>query len=202
MNVNMTSHLIIAGLLVLSASQSRGVIFDIKQIPFIGYAEFLFEGGFQGSQRIQSLTGTVSYCMGGLHAPPKDESMRKDREFVPWRFRAVEASAPESGPAPAPGDVIDATKATKAEVVLRVRRSSSEGADKYAWFGVEILKVLKNESGEAFGKELKVAAYGGKPGVPDGESTIYLERYNKIEKKLWMLCGGEAGTGVSHFKTP
>ena len=95
-------------------------------------------------------------------------------------------------------DVIDPTKAKRAEVVLRVRQLSEGGGSKYWWYGVEILKVLKNNSEETFTNKLSVAAYGGKPGVPAGVSTIYLERYNSIEKKYWRLVGGEASTGVSH----
>ncbi|MEI6085246.1 MAG: hypothetical protein WCS70_13225, partial [Verrucomicrobiota bacterium] len=53
-----------------------------------------------------------------------------------------------------------------------------------------------------FGKTLKIAAYSWKPGVPKGETTVYLERYNKADKKYWMLVGGEAATGVSHAQKP
>jgi hypothetical protein len=75
--------------------------------------------------------------------------------------------------------------------------SPGEGS-KYWWYDVEVLKVLKNDSAESFTNKLSVAAYGGKPGVPAGVSTIYLERYNPTEKKYWKLVGGEASTGVSH----
>jgi hypothetical protein len=46
-----------------------------KQIPFIGYIEFLFEGGFHGGQRIQSLRAEVSYAMGGMHCTPRDAAV-------------------------------------------------------------------------------------------------------------------------------
>lgn len=89
----------------------------------------------------------------------------------------------------------------KAPVVLRVKLLSiGGGADKYAWYEVEILKVLKNESGETFGQKLKIAAFSRKPGVPEGESTVYLERYNATDKGLWKLFGGGAATGVSHVR--
>ncbi|WP_395735199.1 hypothetical protein [Prosthecobacter sp.] len=94
--------------------------------------------------------------------------------------------------------LLDEKMAAKAAVVLRVRRLSPEGGSKYAWFQVQVLEVLKNESGETFGKALSVAAYSWKEGVPEGESTLYLERYNPEKKGLWKLVGGEASTGVSH----
>mgnify|MGYP003338687060 CR=1 FL=1 len=99
-------------------------------------------------------------------------------------------------------DPMDSKLAEKAEVVLRVRRLSAGEGSKYLWYEVEILKVLKNSSGETFDKKLKIAAYSWKPGVPEGESTVYLERYNKADKGLWKLVGGEAATGVSHAQKP
>jgi hypothetical protein len=65
---------------------------------------------------------------------------------------------------------------------------------------VEVLEVLKNQSSETFTNTLSVAAYSWNDGVPQGESTIYLERYNNTDKRLWKLVGGEASTGVSHVK--
>ncbi|MEI8312046.1 MAG: hypothetical protein WCH98_14950 [Verrucomicrobiota bacterium] len=59
--------------------------FFSKHIPFIGYAEFLFEGGFHGGQRIQSLKAEILYSMGGMHTRPKDEAVSKNRD-VPWRY--------------------------------------------------------------------------------------------------------------------
>jgi hypothetical protein len=64
---------------------------------------------------------------------------------------------------------------------------------------VEVVQVLKNQSSEAFTNTLSVAAYSWKAGVPEGESTLYLERYNKT-MGVWKLVGGEASTGVSHVK--
>jgi hypothetical protein len=94
--------------------------------------------------------------------------------------------------------LMDDKLAANAEVVLRVKRLSVEGADKYAWYRVQVLQVFKNQSSETFTNALSVAAYSGKPGVPEGESTVYLERYNQTGKKLWKLVSGEASTAVSH----
>lgn len=97
-------------------------------------------------------------------------------------------------------DLIDSKLAKKANVILRVMLLTRGGADKYAWSEVEILKVYKNESGEKFGKTLKIAAYSYKTGIPNGKSTVYIERYNKTDNDLWKLVGGEASTGVSHVQ--
>jgi hypothetical protein len=69
--------------------------FFAKHIPFIGYAEFLYEGEFRGSQRIQFLKVEVSYGMGGLHSLPRDEAVYSNRD-VPWRFEAGESIKAES----------------------------------------------------------------------------------------------------------
>jgi hypothetical protein len=66
-----------------------------KHIPFIGYAEFLYEGQFRGSQRLQSLKVGISYAIGGLHAVPKDEAVYKTRD-VPWRYK--DNNSPEAEP--------------------------------------------------------------------------------------------------------
>ncbi|MES2309874.1 MAG: hypothetical protein V4507_13540 [Verrucomicrobiota bacterium] len=97
---------------------------------------------------------------------------------------------------------LDNNLAQKSEVILHVKLLTVGGADKYAWYEVEILEVLKNESKETFTKKLKIAAYSWKPGIPEGESTVYLERYNKITQQLWMLLGGEASTGVRQALKP
>lgn len=98
--------------------------------------------------------------------------------------------------------LMDDTLAAKAEVVLRVQRLSSGEGDKYAWYQVKVLQVLKNLSTETFTNTLSVAAYSWKAGVPDGESTIYLERYNKTDGKLWKLVGGGTSKGASHVRNP
>ena len=93
----------------------------------------------------------------------------------------------------------DEKLAAKAEVVIRAKLLSFEGADKYAHFRVRVLQVFKSPAGMKMGNELTVTAYSWKPGVPAGESTLYLERYNKeVDTGLWKLVGGEAASGVSH----
>ena len=92
---------------------------------------------------------------------------------------------------------VDSDRAKKAEVVLRVRLISHDGGSKYHWDTVEVLKVFKNRAGYAFRKQLAVAHYSWKSGIPDGTCTIYLERYNSRRKDLWKLLGGSADEGVS-----
>ncbi|HTK29625.1 MAG TPA: hypothetical protein VL309_08750 [Vicinamibacterales bacterium] len=97
---------------------------------------------------------------------------------------------------------IDAQKAAKATVVLRVKLLSVAGADKYEWDTVEILAVLKNASTSQFGQSLQVAHYSWAPGVPKGESTIYLEPYSDAPDHPWKLLGADASHGVSHARRP
>lgn len=62
--------------------------FFAKNLPFIGYIQFHFEGPFRGGQRITSFDYSISWGIGGLHLPPKDPNARKNSEG-PWRFDAM-----------------------------------------------------------------------------------------------------------------
>ena len=98
----------------------------------------------------------------------------------------------------ADSSTVDPNKVKKAEVVLRVKlRSSGEGS-KYLWDKVEVLQVVKNKSGYAFRKNLSVAHYSWKLGIPEGTCTIYLERYNPKRNNLWKLLNGSGEDGISH----
>src|SRR5262249_40374744 len=92
---------------------------------------------------------------------------------------------------------IDPSKAKRAEVALRVKLVSVADCNKYCWTEVEILKVLQNKSGFSFKKRLSVAHYSWEPGIPEGESTIYLERFNP-DRNLGKLLNGSGKDGVSH----
>ena len=91
---------------------------------------------------------------------------------------------------------IDPAKARKVEVVLRVKLIEVGDCNKYCWPEVEILEVLQNRSSFSFKKRLKVAHYSWKPGIPEGESTIYLERYNSKRTDLWKLLNGSGEDGA------
>jgi hypothetical protein len=75
--------------------------FFAKQVPFMGYVEFLVEQGFPARQRVQSLKAHVGFGLGGLHVPARDAAAQKDRD-VPWRF-AVD-DEPPAAPSDAPRD--------------------------------------------------------------------------------------------------
>jgi hypothetical protein len=56
-----------------------------RQIPFIGYIEFLYEGSFHGGQRITSFRAEITYGMSGLHYAPENDDYG-DRDERPWSF--------------------------------------------------------------------------------------------------------------------
>jgi hypothetical protein len=95
---------------------------------------------------------------------------------------------------------IEPKKAAKVPVVLRVKLITAEGGNKYAFDKVAILAVLKNETKQPFGGSAEVGHYSWEPGVPKGESTIYVEPYSESPDHLWKLLGSTAKEGVSHTK--
>src|SRR5262249_7557776 len=94
--------------------------------------------------------------------------------------------------------MVDPDKAKKATAVLRVRYRALKGGNKYAWDEVEVLAVIENRSKYQFPQTMDVAHYDPEPGIPKGESTIYLEPYNNVDPSLWKLLNGAAKEGVSH----
>ena len=90
---------------------------------------------------------------------------------------------------------VDPGRFKKATAVLRAKLEKPLGGDKYAWYRVKVLKVLKNDSKQAFGDTLDVAALSTSPGVPAGECTLYLEPYNSEKDHPWKLLGGGADQG-------
>ncbi|MCD4775410.1 MAG: hypothetical protein K8S15_05080 [Candidatus Aegiribacteria sp.] len=59
--------------------------FFARQIHFIGYIEFLYEGSFHGGQRIASFRAEVTYGMSDLHYAPENDDYG-DRDERPWSF--------------------------------------------------------------------------------------------------------------------
>lgn len=94
--------------------------------------------------------------------------------------------------------MLDPKKTALVKVVLRIRFIHAEGGDKYAWDTVALVKVLKNDSGYDFPAQFQVAHYSAETGVPEGESTIYLEPYSNASPPLWKLLNGTGKDGVSH----
>lgn len=63
--------------------------FFAKQIPFIGYLQFLFENpSHPGGQRIEKIKIGVGYGVSGLATMPKDKKVQENRTSIPWRFVA------------------------------------------------------------------------------------------------------------------
>ena len=96
---------------------------------------------------------------------------------------------------------IDPGRAAKVPVVLRVRLLNAVGSDKFQWDRVDVIAVIKNESKRQFGGPLEVARYNWEPGVPKGESTIYLEPYSDAPEHPWKLLGASGRLGVSHVNS-
>lgn len=63
-----------------------------KEIPFIGYVQFLVETSMRSNQPLAEAKVSVGWGVGGLHSPPKDESVYKNRDNVPWRYQAPDAT--------------------------------------------------------------------------------------------------------------
>ncbi|MBN2316771.1 MAG: hypothetical protein JXM79_22780 [Sedimentisphaerales bacterium] len=59
-----------------------------KSIPFVGYVQFLYETSLPANQRITECHVTASYGLSGLHQPPKNREVYKERNDIPWRFKA------------------------------------------------------------------------------------------------------------------
>jgi hypothetical protein len=95
-------------------------------------------------------------------------------------------------------NLVDPQRAGKVPVVLRVRLLRQEGSDKFGWDEVKLIGVIKNASSFTFPETFEIAHYSGEPGVPEGECTVYLERYNEASEAVWRLLDGSGRQGVSH----
>lgn len=90
---------------------------------------------------------------------------------------------------------VDDKLAAKAEVVLRAKLIGHYGDDEHLRLRVQVLQVLKNESGVSFSKVLSVDPNSSKDGVPiGGKFTLYLERYDKTNTEHWKLVGASHNT--------
>ncbi len=110
-------------------------------------------------------------------------------------FAAPRADTPPELPA-------DLTRVERVPVVVRVRLITEGAGSKYLWAQVELVAVFKNESKHTFAKRFSVAHYSTEPGIPQGVSTLYLERYNPQRDALWKLLDGSGTSGVSHTTEP
>lgn len=104
-------------------------------------------------------------------------------------------------------DLVDQKLAQNAVAVVRVKLifAADLKPTPFMDYNVHNIRVFKNESNERF-VDIQVLGYKGRPGVPEEECTIYIQRYDPITKTLstskdhgqWILVGGDATNGVSH----
>ena len=97
------------------------------------------------------------------------------------------------------GDNFDRDLAENATLVIRARLVQSHGGSKCHWNTVEVRRTFKNETEEKIPDTIEVAHYGWNPGIPDGESTLYLVRYNdQNPESVWKLVEPMLNTGARH----
>lgn len=63
-----------------------------KHTPFIGYIQFLCEGGMLANQPLSEMKIDISWGVGGMHSPPKDGTDYKNRKNSPWRYKASDTN--------------------------------------------------------------------------------------------------------------
>ncbi len=59
-----------------------------NHLPFIGHIQFLYETQLHGGRRLESFEARLPWVVSGLHHSPRDQSLYKNRDDIPWRFRA------------------------------------------------------------------------------------------------------------------
>jgi hypothetical protein len=104
-------------------------------------------------------------------------------------------------------NLVDPQLAKDAVAVLRVRTVSTTPLPKYPLtrYQVRVYQVFKNEWHERVDHDFPVHAFKDQEGIPSGECTIYISRYDVTNRRfdktngtIWMLVGGNATNGVSH----
>jgi len=58
-----------------------------KSFPFIGYIQILYEGSFNGGQRLTQLDINYGWTVNGMVSMPEDRKMFNERHTIPWRYR-------------------------------------------------------------------------------------------------------------------
>ncbi|MDB6016311.1 MAG: hypothetical protein JWR19_800 [Pedosphaera sp.] len=104
--------------------------------------------------------------------------------------------------------LVDEGLTKNAVAVLRVQLmfSNSTPSNTFTWYVVHVNHVFNNESNQNMGHDFPIGAFKEKSGVPQGECTVYLTRYDVPNKMFstnknygsWVLVGGDATSGVSH----
>ncbi len=104
--------------------------------------------------------------------------------------------------------LFDDAKATNAVAVLRVYRVHARPVlshPSFTRYTVTPQQVYKNESNERLGHTINVHGFSDRDGVPAGESTIYIAKYDVPNRRfdqtngtIWMLVEGGGTNAVSH----
>ena len=104
--------------------------------------------------------------------------------------------------------LFDDAKATNAVAVLRVNRFSARPVRTHPFltrYTVTPQQVYKNESNERLGHTISVHGFSDRDGVPAGECTIYIAKYDVPNRRfdqtngtIWMLVEGGGTNAVSH----
>jgi len=103
--------------------------------------------------------------------------------------------------------LFDDSKATNAVAVLRVHRVHARPVREkpFVRYTVNPQQVYKNESNERQGHTINVYGFSDRDGVPAGECTIYIAKYDVPNRRfdqtngtIWMLVEGGGTNAVSH----
>ena len=139
-------------------------------------------------------------CDGRGRAAPLREATGGAREQAARQPAAQREKGTKMGDAKSEelAKLVDAARAQRVPLVLRVIALGPGQGDKYAWVRAKVVAVLKNTTGCEPGAELEIAYYSGKPGLPAEECTVYLEPYNDTPNHPWKLLGGSGVLGVSN----
>jgi RNA polymerase sigma factor (sigma-70 family) len=144
-----------------------------------------------------------------LFLVPADEqrpSEFKTKEGTQQALATYERVKPADDPAKDVQDAkdqpLDPVRAGKVPVVLRVKGAKADIVEGVVFYKADILAVLKNASGQVFGRTVGVCGstrVGA--GLPNGECTIYLDHFNPDTKTWTVLDLNVDQKGVSHVGT-
>lgn len=88
---------------------------------------------------------------------------------------------------PIPCDKDKDSRVMRATAIARVKYIRLQGGSKYTWEVVQILETIKNTSKQKLEGEVAIAHYFQNPGIPGGESTVYLVPYSDHPNSGWKL---------------
>ncbi|MHC4407072.1 MAG: hypothetical protein ACYTG0_46255 [Planctomycetota bacterium] len=59
-----------------------------NHLPFVGHVQFLYETQLHGGRRLGRFEARLPWVVSGQHHEPRDQSLYKNRDDIPWRFQA------------------------------------------------------------------------------------------------------------------